>query len=128
MIRRDPAAKFRFARIQSPFGQRLAARFGVDPNDPQTNIVIVQGCAYFKMEAALAVLAELPGWRWTVIARGLPRDARNWLYDRIARNRYSLFGRYDTCMVPSPDVRRRFVPDDLLDSPLSDSAEAALLR
>jgi predicted DCC family thiol-disulfide oxidoreductase YuxK len=39
----------------------------------------------------------------------LPRPLRDWLYDRIARNRYRLFGRRDTCLVPSPDVANRFL-------------------
>ena len=109
VIKRDLAARFRFVAIQTPLGRDLAARFSIAPDDPETNVAIVDGRAWFKLESALAVLAELPGWRWTRIAYVLPRRVRNFLYDRIARNRYHVFGRRDTCLVPPPDLRARFL-------------------
>ena len=87
IIARDPAARFRFVAIQTPLGRRLARRFGIDPDVPETNVVVAGGRAYFKLESALMVLAEFPGWRWTRIAYLLPKAVRNFLYDRIARNR-----------------------------------------
>jgi predicted DCC family thiol-disulfide oxidoreductase YuxK len=51
----------------------------------------------------------LPGWSWVGVVRVVPRPARNWVYDRVARNRYRLFGRTDACLVPTPDVARRFL-------------------
>lgn len=108
VIERDPAALFRFVPIQSTYGKALADRFGIDPDAPETNVVVVDGIAHFKADAAIAVLMKLPGWSWTSAARLVPRPARNWLYDRVARNRYRLFGRTDTCLVPTPDLARRF--------------------
>jgi predicted DCC family thiol-disulfide oxidoreductase YuxK len=112
VIRRDPAARFRFTAIQAPYGCRLAERFGIDAVDPQTNVAVIGGRAYFKSDSALSVLAELPGWRWTRIAYMVPKQARDFVYDRIARNRYRVFGRRDACLVPTPDVARRFLSDD----------------
>jgi predicted DCC family thiol-disulfide oxidoreductase YuxK len=109
VIARDAAARFRFVAIQAPLGRELAVRFGIDPDTPETNAVVVNGRAWFKLESALEVLAELRGWRWTRIAYLLPRPVRNFLYDRIARNRYRVFGRRATCHVPAPDVRSRFL-------------------
>jgi predicted DCC family thiol-disulfide oxidoreductase YuxK len=113
VIARDPGARYRFVAIQTPFGRRLAVRFGIDPDNPESNAVIAGGRAFFKLESALVVLAELPGWRWTRIASLLPKRLRDFLYDRIARNRYRLFGRRDTCLVPTPDLARRFLSHDV---------------
>jgi len=109
VIRNDPAGLFRFVSIQGASGTDLAARLGIDPRAPETNAVTADGHVHFKSDAALAVLSRLPGWRWTRIARIVPKPIRDWLYDRVARNRYALFGRNDACLVPSPDVARRFI-------------------
>ena len=62
-----------------------------------------------KSDAALMVLRRLPRWRWVGIAWLCPKAIRDFVYDRIARNRYRIFGKLDACMVPAPDVRMRFV-------------------
>jgi predicted DCC family thiol-disulfide oxidoreductase YuxK len=113
VIRRDPAARYRFVAIQTPLGHRLAERFGIDPAMPESNAVVVDGRAWFKLESALMVVRDFPGWGWARIAFCLPRALRDFLYDRIARNRYRLFGRHDSCLVPTPDIARRFLSDDL---------------
>ena len=112
VIRRDPAARFRFTAIQTPYGRRLAERLGIDQDDPETNVAVMRGRAYFKSDSTLGVLIDLPGWRWTRIAYVVPKRARDFVYDRIARNRYRVFGRRDACLVPTPDVARRFLSDD----------------
>lgn len=106
---RDPAGLYRFAPIQSEAGAELARRFGIDPDYPQTNVVVRDGRAWFKSDAALRVLADLPGWRWTRLLRPVPRVVRDFLYDRIARNRYRLFGRHEACMMPTPELKARFL-------------------
>lgn len=109
VINRDPDAQFRFLAIQSPMGRDLAAKLGIDPDEPETNAVILGGAAYFKADAALRVLARLRGWRWSGIGWLLPRPLRNWIYDRVARNRYDWFGRRATCLNPGSDqIRRHF--------------------
>ena len=109
IIARDPAARFRFVAIQTPLGRNLARRFGIDAENPESNAVIVNGRACFKFDSVLAVLRELPGWRWARIVCVVPRPIRDFVYDRIARNRYRVFGRRDTCLVPAPEVMRRFL-------------------
>jgi len=117
VIAHDPAAGYRFVAIQTPLGRTLAARFGIDVENPQTNVIVMGGRAYFKLESALVALAEFPGWRWTRIAYALPRRVRDFLYDRIAQNRYRLFGRRESCMVPTPDVRVRFLSESFAEAP-----------
>lgn len=109
VIERDPEARFRFVSIQSEAGRRLAERFGVSPDDPQTNVVIDGGRAWFKSDAALTVLGRLPSTGWAAMLKAVPRWLRDPAYDLIARNRYRLFGRTQTCMVPSAEQRARFL-------------------
>jgi predicted DCC family thiol-disulfide oxidoreductase YuxK len=109
IIPRDPQGRFRFVAIQSEPGRALARRFGIDPQAPQTNAAIDRGAAWFKGDSALHVLRDLPGWGWTRIFRIVPRTIRNFAYDRVAKNRYALFGKYESCFMPTPAVRKRFI-------------------
>lgn len=109
VIDRDRAGRFRFVAIQSETGRALAARYGIDPEAPQTNAAVLDGRIFFKSDAALAVLGALPGTGPLAMLRGVPRLLRDPAYDLIAKNRYRIFGRTETCMVPSADDRARFV-------------------
>jgi predicted DCC family thiol-disulfide oxidoreductase YuxK len=104
---RDTAKRFRFTAIQSAYGTRLAQVFGIDADDPDTNAVVHGGVAYFKSDAALTVLSNLPGWRWIRMLFAVPKPLRNAVYDLVAKNRYRLFGKYDACFVPDADMRAR---------------------
>jgi predicted DCC family thiol-disulfide oxidoreductase YuxK len=109
VIKRARAAQFRFLTIQSECGRALAARLGIDIEEPETSAVVLDGVGYMKSDAALMVLQRLPHWRWVAVAWLCPRLIRDFVYDRIAKNRYRIFGKLDTCMAPTPDVRLRFV-------------------
>jgi predicted DCC family thiol-disulfide oxidoreductase YuxK len=104
---RDGMRRFRFTAIQSAYGARLAQAFGIDPDDPDTNAVIYGGMAYFKSDAALTVLSNLPGWRWTRALFAVPTPLRNAAYNLVAKNRYRIFGKYDVCFVPDAAMRAR---------------------
>ena len=104
---RDKARRFRFTAIQSPYGTRLARAFGIDPQDPDTNAVIHGGFAYFKSDAALTVLGLLPGWKWVRALFAAPKPSRDAVYNLVARNRYRIFGKYETCFVPDAGMRDR---------------------
>ena len=104
---RDAARKFRFTAIQSPYGTRLAQAFGIKPAAPATNAVIHGGVAWFKSDAALTVVSQLPGWQWVMVLFAVPRPLRDLVYNLIARNRYRIFGKYDQCFVPDADMRAR---------------------
>jgi predicted DCC family thiol-disulfide oxidoreductase YuxK len=109
VIARDAAARFRFVAIQTETGHALAERFGVDPREPETNVAVVNERAYFKLDSVVEVLAEFPRWRWVRVAYLFPRTVRDFFYDRVALNRYRVFGRRGSCHVPAPAVRARFL-------------------
>ena len=104
---RDKDRRFRFTAIQSPYGTRLAQAFGIDPQDPDTNAVIHGGVAWFKSDAALTVLGQLPGWGWVRVLRAVPKPLRDAVYNLVARNRYRIFGKYEECFVPDAAFRDR---------------------
>jgi predicted DCC family thiol-disulfide oxidoreductase YuxK len=104
---RDVERRFRFTAIQSGYGTRLAQAFGIDPNDPDTNAVIHGGVAFFKSDAALTVLSNLPGWGWVRVLRAVPKPWRDAIYNVVARNRYRIFGKYEECFVPDAELRAR---------------------
>lgn len=104
---RDRERRFRFTAIQSPYGTRLARAYRIDPQDPDTNAVIHGGVAYFKSDAALTVLSNLPRWGWTRVLRAVPKPLRDAVYNLVARNRYRIFGKYQECFVPDAELRAR---------------------
>ncbi len=107
VIARDAAKRFRFTPIQSPYGTRLAQAFGIDPEDPDTNAVVHGGRAHLKSDAALTVLSNLTGWGWTRVLFAVPKPLRDPVYSVVARNRYRIFGKYESCFVPDAELRKR---------------------
>jgi predicted DCC family thiol-disulfide oxidoreductase YuxK len=110
LIPRDPAGHLSYASLQSPAGQRLLERHGLDTADFDT-VVLVEGAAVYTKSAAVLRVAELLGWpyRLAIVGRLLPSGFRDRLYDVVAANRYDWFGRKDQCMVPEEDVSDRFL-------------------
>jgi len=110
ILRFDRHQTFKFLTAQSDNGQTLYKHHDLDPTDFDTFLVFVDGQLYERMDGVLAIYAKL-GWPWKLagIAHILPRTIKNWLYNRVAKNRYALFGQYDTCMIPTPDITARFL-------------------
>ncbi len=104
---RDVAEKFRFTAIQSDYGRRLAETFGIDATSPDTNAVVLDGQALFKSDAAIAVISSLPHWRWARAFTLVPMILRDAVYDLVARNRYRIFGTYETCYLGDASFRSR---------------------
>jgi predicted DCC family thiol-disulfide oxidoreductase YuxK len=116
VLRRDPAGIFRFASLQSGLASRILARHGADAADLDTVYVVVnpdQPEEYLlaRSDAVIFVLKQLGGF-WGVcgfVLQFKPRFLRDWGYRIVARNRYRVFGRFETCMLPSADQRDRFL-------------------
>jgi predicted DCC family thiol-disulfide oxidoreductase YuxK len=104
---RDKGRRFRFTAIQSGYGTRLAQAYGINPDDPDTNAVIHGGEVFFKSDAALTVLSAVPGWRWVRVLRSVPKPLRDAVYNLVARNRYRIFGKYETCFLGDAGFRDR---------------------
>ena len=115
ILRHDAKGSFRFASLQSQFAQRALARHQLNAADLDTVYVVVDSggdeALLARSDAVLFVMREIGGiWRAGAAVLGwLPRRLRDWAYDLVARNRYRVFGRYDTCPVPSENVRERFL-------------------
>jgi len=115
VLARDPAGRFRFAALQSALAAEILARHGRDPRDLDTLYLLLDAGGLGerllqKSDAVLWILRELGGpWRITGALRVVPRWLRDLGYDLVARTRYPLFGRYDTCPLPDPRHRARFL-------------------
>lgn len=110
IIRHDHEGKFRFASLQSEAGQALLAKHGLSDLPLSTMVMIDGGRAYVNSDGVLHTAKRLGGI--FALATGLliiPRPLRDWAYGLFARNRYRLFGRAEQCMVPTPEVRQRFL-------------------
>lgn len=110
VLRHDRRGHFRLASMQRLAGAALYRRFGIDPADPDTLIVVEGGRALRDSDAVLAIFAGL-GWPWRLaeLARLVPRPLRDRLYRWVARHRYRLFGRRETCWAPSAQDRDRLL-------------------
>jgi predicted DCC family thiol-disulfide oxidoreductase YuxK len=110
VIERDTAEYFKFAALQSEVGQRLSARHRIDQKDTDSVILIEDGQVYTYSDAALRIARKLDGaWSAAFALRFIPRVVRDAAYKVFARYRYVMFGRQDQCMLPTPEVRARFL-------------------
>ena len=109
VIARDKAGIFRFAPLQSEAGRELVAKYEI-PEDVDSVIRIDNDRAYLHSDAALHIAKRLGGgWRFLTAFAVLPRFVRDWFYRMFAKNRYRLFGKKDACMMPTPEIRGRFL-------------------
>lgn len=110
MLKKDRKERFSFALAQSELGEQIYAALGLNTRDFETNVVIVNGCIYGQLGAFAAAMSAigLP-WRALGVISVVPHRIGDQIYHLIARNRYRIFGRYDTCLLPSPETRSRFI-------------------
>lgn len=110
IIRRDPAGKFAFTPMQSQLGQDLIVKYGANTVGDETLILIKEGRCFERTDAALEITKDLTGlWYFFRVLGFLPTSFRDYFYRLFARNRYRLFGRRESCMVPDGSVRKRFL-------------------
>ena len=110
VCRFDPVTRCHFLAAQSEKGQSIMAACGLDGEDFDSNVLIMDGVAYFKMDTVTQTLSSFGGlWACCQVINLLPRTIRNGLYDLIARHRYRLFGKMDVCYTPNPHIRARFI-------------------
>ncbi len=108
VLRYDRRGLFRLASMQGEVGAALYRRFGIDPEQPDTLIVVTGDTALRDSEAVFAIWSGL-GWQWRALTlfRVVPRPLRDTIYRFIARHRYRLFGKRETCWIPNAEQADR---------------------
>jgi predicted DCC family thiol-disulfide oxidoreductase YuxK len=110
LIKRDPKGIFCFAPLQSDISKELIEKFHRPGFDLSTFLFIKDGVCYKRSDAIIEIINELGGY-WLIfrILVLIPKPVRDFFYDLIAQNRYKIFGKREHCMVPSKDIRKRFL-------------------
>lgn len=110
IIAHDPNGYFKFAPLQSDIGKGLLDKFEIDTGETDSIILIENEKAYVYSTAPLRIARKLSGlWSWFYVLRIVPRLIRDFFYRLFAKYRYRLFGKKDVCMMPTPEIRQRFL-------------------
>lgn len=110
IARLDRREEVRIATVQSPLGAALLAHYALAPDEPDTWLVIIDGKAFTSLPAMIRLARHMGGWGHILrLLSILPRAVQDWLYRRLARNRYALFGSRDMCAAPDAKLRRRLL-------------------
>ena len=114
VIRHDPTGRFRFAALQSEAGRALLLAQGLTPAAiaaESESVLLLSGGRLFSHSTAVLRIAEGLGgiWRVATLGRVLPAAWRDAAYRFVARNRYRWFGRQESCMLPTPALKARFL-------------------
>lgn len=111
IIKRDKKDVFRFVALQSDLGQQIISHIGIDTSKTDSIILYEPGHAYYyKAEAAIKIAKQLGGLFFLMgIFSVLPNWLSNKVYDYVARNRYKWYGKKDECMIPTPEMRAKFL-------------------
>ena len=109
-LARDPHGKFKFGTLQSENAQQILKDLHLPADDFETFLLLERGRVFNKSTAALRIVRQLSGlWPLLYIGIVIPRPLRDAVYDYIARRRYRWMGKSETCRVPTPAERERFV-------------------
>jgi predicted DCC family thiol-disulfide oxidoreductase YuxK len=115
LLKRDTHDRFRFASLQSDLARTLLERHGVDSHDLDTVYVVLDHDrpgerVLSESDAIIHALTQLDGvWKLTGVGRVLPKFLRDGMYRMVARNRYRIFGKHESCMLPDPRHRHKFL-------------------
>jgi len=115
ILKRDSRDRFRFASLQSTFGQTILKRHGADPLDLDTFYVVLDYESpserlLARSDGVVYALTTLGGiWKIAAVGKALPKSLCDGLYNLVARNRYRIFGKYESCMLPEPKQRAKFL-------------------
>ncbi|GAB2188418.1 thiol-disulfide oxidoreductase DCC family protein [Sessilibacter sp. MAH2] len=110
LLKFDKQQTFKLASVQSAKGQEILKYLEMPTNDFETMLVIGEYRIYSKSDAFFYVMSKLPyPWKILQCLQIFPRSLRNYCYDKIARNRYKIFGKKDYCALPNPADQHRFL-------------------
>lgn len=110
IIRRDAAGYFRFAPLQSEYGKVVLHHENISSEETDSLVLVEDDQVFVRSTAALRIALHLDGiWRFAAFFLVVPRPVRDFCYDLFAKYRYRIFGKRDVCMIPTPEVRERFI-------------------
>lgn len=109
VIDHDTARRFRFASLQSDIGQQILIENRRSVSDFDTMLLVREGVLYEKSTAALEIARYLRGWTWLYAFRFIPHFIRDAVYNLIAKNRYRIFGKSESCRIPTAEERSLFI-------------------
>jgi predicted DCC family thiol-disulfide oxidoreductase YuxK len=110
VLKRDHKNRFLFAALQSKAGQEWLNKFNLSTTDFDTFILINGDSFQIKSDAAISIAANLSGWPKVLsIGKIIPRFLRNFIYDMVAKNRYKIFGKRESCRIPTKEEKEKFL-------------------
>ncbi|MCF6129534.1 thiol-disulfide oxidoreductase DCC family protein [Flavobacterium sp. AS60] len=110
VIKHDKKDIFRFIPLQSELGQKMINHIGISASAIDSTILYENDNAYYKAQAAFRILKDLNSpYRFLLIFSILPNSVSNFIYDYIAKNRYKWFGKKVSCMIPTPELKSKFL-------------------
>ena len=109
-IERDKKNLFKFTALQGEYAKAVLPKFNVDLSQLNSIILLEDGQLYTKSTAALKIARKLNGlWPALYVFILVPKFIRDWFYDIIAKNRYKWWGRQESCWIPTPELKQRFI-------------------
>lgn len=111
IIKNDQKDIFRFVSLQSELGQKITKHLCISDRNIDSIVLYEPGRAYFlKSDAALKIAKDLGGFlSWLAVFSFLPKFFRDYIYDYIATNRYKWYGKKESCMIPTPELKAKFL-------------------
>ncbi|MBN8642652.1 MAG: thiol-disulfide oxidoreductase DCC family protein [Flavobacteriales bacterium] len=111
VIKRDEKDEFRFVALQSELGQEIVKHIGIADKNIDSIVLYLPGIAYYyKSSAVIEISKSLQGFfNYGMLFRLLPTFLRDSVYDYIAKNRYKWYGKQESCMIPTPELKAKFL-------------------
>jgi len=111
IIKRDKKDTFRYAPLQSAIGQQLVNERGIDSTKVDSIVLIDPGVAYYTKSKAVIEITKAFGGVWILfqVLSIFPKGFSDWVYDLIAKNRCRWFGKQESCMIPTPELKAKFM-------------------
>jgi len=110
IIKRDPTSKFLFTPLQSKTAEELIIKYKVINYDFGSIILIKDGEKFFRSDAVFEIVKDLSGyWYLFRISRIIPLVIRDYIYNLVSKNRYRIFGKKDSCMIPTKELQKKFL-------------------
>jgi predicted DCC family thiol-disulfide oxidoreductase YuxK len=111
VIKYDKKDAFRFVALQSELGQEILKHIGIADKNIDSIFLYEPGIAYYyKSSAAIQIAKNLGGfWHFGTIFKIIPTGISNQLYDYIAKNRYKWYSKKESCMIPTPELKIKFL-------------------